>query len=33
MRERNQPPEPVNLVANLTSPMWEQMVADPAIGA
>jgi putative SOS response-associated peptidase YedK len=29
MRERNQPAEPVNLVANLTSLMWEQMVVDP----
>jgi putative SOS response-associated peptidase YedK len=29
MRERNAPPEPVNLVANLTSPMWAEMVVDP----
>jgi putative SOS response-associated peptidase YedK len=29
MRERNQQPEPVNLVANLTSFMWEEMVVDP----
>jgi putative SOS response-associated peptidase YedK len=29
MREKNQPPEPVNLVANLTSPMWEKTVVDP----
>jgi putative SOS response-associated peptidase YedK len=29
MREKNQPAEAVNLVANLTSFMWEQMVVDP----
>jgi len=29
MRENNQPPTPVNLVADLTSPMWEKMVVDP----
>jgi putative SOS response-associated peptidase YedK len=28
-RERNLRPEPVNLVANLTSPMWEKTVVDP----
>ena len=29
MRERNAQPEPVNLVANLLSPMWSDMVVDP----
>jgi putative SOS response-associated peptidase YedK len=29
MRARGQQPEPVNLVANLTSPMWEAMVTEP----
>jgi putative SOS response-associated peptidase YedK len=29
MREKNQPPTPVNLVADMTSPMWEKMVVDP----
>jgi putative SOS response-associated peptidase YedK len=29
MREKNQPATPVNLVADLTSPMWEKMVVDP----
>lgn len=28
-RERGEGPKPVNLVANLTSPMWEAMVQDP----
>lgn len=29
MREKNQPATPVNLVADLTSPMWDKMVVDP----
>jgi putative SOS response-associated peptidase YedK len=29
MRERGQEPTPVNLVANLTSPMWQDLVLDP----
>lgn len=28
-RERGEAPKPVNLVANLTSPMWEELVQDP----
>src|ERR1700761_4663283 len=29
MREKRQQPTAVNLVADLTSPMWERMVVDP----